>query len=171
MKIFEEQTTWGDEKFFCEYIDDLDFSKIEPVTQVQALCFTSNRKFVIYEDIHGNYGLPGGSVEKGESLEEALFRELREEVAVRPIEYGPLLYLKITNLSQRPPTITYQARYWARVELLDEEVSDPAGKAIRRYVVSEKKLLEYVKWGEKLKVYLNQMKKLHRQEKSNDGIK
>ena len=163
MKIFEEKTTWGDEEFFCEYIDDLDFSKIKPITQAQALCFTSDGEFVIYEDTQGNYGLPGGSVEKGESLEEALFRELREEAAVRPIDYGPLLYLKVTNLSKKPPKVTYQVRYWAHVELLNEGTSDPDGKAIKRHLVDEKGLLEYVKWGKKLKIYLDQMKKLRKQ--------
>ncbi|MBU2578584.1 NUDIX domain-containing protein [Patescibacteria group bacterium] len=164
VKIFEEKIIWNKKEFFCEYIDGLDFSNIKPITQVQALCFLPNRTFVIFEDINGNYGLPGGSIETGESLEKALFRELQEEAAVQPIKYGPLLYLRITNLSKKPLAITYQVRYWALVKLLNEKVSDPVGKAMRRRIVKEKELLKLVKWGKKLKIYLEQMKKLRTQQ-------
>lgn len=158
--FFEEKIIWDKREFFCEYIDNQDFSHIKPITQVQALCFLPNKTFVIFEDIKGKYGLPGGSVEIGESLEEVLFRELREEAAIQPIKYGPLLYLRITNLSKKPPTITYQVRYWALVKLLHKKIFDPAGKAVRRHIVNEKKLLKLVRWGKKLEIYLEQMKKL-----------
>jgi 8-oxo-dGTP diphosphatase len=44
-----------------------------------------------YDDESGlNYNLPGGGVEDGESLAEALLREVREEAGVE-VEIGPLL--------------------------------------------------------------------------------
>lgn len=160
MKMYEEITKWGDETFFCEYIKDTDFSNLTPITQVQALCFTKDGNFVIFEDSKGRFGLPGGTVESGESLEEALARELYEEAAVKIIEHGPLLHLRVTNLSSKPSRVDYQVRYWANVELLDEKVSDPAGKAVRRHVVNKKELFGYVKWGKKLEIYYDEAKKL-----------
>ena len=62
-RIFEEKTTWGKKEYFCEYIDDIDFSKITPITQVQAICFLPSGEFVVYEDVNGKYGLPGGTID------------------------------------------------------------------------------------------------------------
>lgn len=165
-KIFEEKTLWQDKEYFCEYIDSQDFSKIKPITQVQALCFLPTGEFVIFEDKNRKYGLPGGTVEKGETLDEALFRELREEAAVKPIKYGPLLYLRIVNLSEDSVKITYQVRYWALVDLLNEAVSDPDGKAIRRLLVNEEDLIKRLNWGKKLEVYLAQLKKMRKDPKT-----
>jgi ADP-ribose pyrophosphatase YjhB (NUDIX family) len=159
-KIFEERTYWENKEYFCEYIDDNDFSKISPITQVQALCLLPTGEFVIYKDKSGKCGLPGGTVESRETLKQTLFRELKEEASIRPLEYGPLLYLRITNLSEKPMRITYQVRYWALVESLTDEISDPDGKAVERLFVSESEMLKCLDWGKKLDLYLSQLKKI-----------
>lgn len=48
---------------------------------------------------HNDFGLPGGKVESGESLEEALRREVREEVGVE-INIGPSL-LSVRNVNHQ----------------------------------------------------------------------
>lgn len=159
MSLLEEKTLWGDKEYLCEYLNDIDFEKYAPITQVQALCIDENNRdeYVIFENINHEFGLPGGTVEKNEGLDETLMRELEEEAAVRPVSFGPLLIVKITDLSSME--VTYQARYWALVKKLDQEVNDPDGKSIRRVVVNREEIHQYVKWGKKLDVYLNKWDK------------
>jgi 8-oxo-dGTP pyrophosphatase MutT (NUDIX family) len=160
MKISQETVSWKDKKFICEYYDGKDFSSISPITQVQALCITHDGNFVIYRDREGHYGLPGGSVEPGESLEEALTRELFEEAAVVPKKIVPLLYLKFTHLPKDLGIVTYQVRYCVLVNILNQEVNDPAGKATERKIVDKAKMKKLLNWGKKVEIYLDELEKV-----------
>jgi len=151
--IFTEETTWGSNRYQIDYLEVIDFSGFSPITQVQALCFNEPGSLTIYKDTKGCYGLPGGTVEEGESLEAALRREIKEEVAAELRTYGPLLLLRVTDVSTK--TINYQARYWATVSLLLQPVDDPAKKAITRHSVNVANLPDYLKWGKKVDLYLN----------------
>lgn len=52
------------------------------IVNVNALIIRDNKLLLAREKGHKLYLLPGGGVEKGESLEEALCRELKEELGV-----------------------------------------------------------------------------------------
>jgi 8-oxo-dGTP diphosphatase len=54
----------------------------------------------------GLWSFPGGHVEEGESLAEALERELREEIGVIPIDYKPLGTIADPNTAKGDP-VTY----------------------------------------------------------------
>lgn len=157
-KLYEEVVVWQGKEYLTEYFADPDFNSISPITQVQALATLSSGDFVIYQNKSGQYGLPGGSVEAGENLEQALAREIGEEIACKLVQSQPLLYLKITNPPGAEFPTTYQVRYWAEVETLDQEVSDPAGKSVKRLVVSEKGMHELLGWGRKLELYIQAAK-------------
>jgi 8-oxo-dGTP diphosphatase len=60
----------------------------------------------------GFWDVPGGDVEVGESLEEALEREVFEETALR-VELGPIM-CAYTNNAQLPSRRTFQVVYWCR---------------------------------------------------------
>ena len=169
MKVFTEKMIWEGEEYFSEFFDGRDFSGLSPITQVQALCFLPNGQFVIFEDNKGRFGLPGGSVEPGETLEEALHRELDEEAAIELLDFGPLLYLKNINPPSAPVRETYQVRYWAKVQPSEKPVDDPAGKSIARHVVSEQELIRKLNWGRKLDLYLATAKRLGVLPKGGEG--
>ncbi|MFX0105236.1 MAG: NUDIX domain-containing protein, partial [Candidatus Hodarchaeota archaeon] len=81
--------------------------KVEIVQAVDAIIEDGNGKIVLikrkYPPFQGFYALPGGSVEKGEKLKEALIREVKEE----------------TNLD---------VMVAEKIGLYDEEGRDPKGK-------------------------------------------
>lgn len=52
------------------------------VTTKVALYNGSYRKVLLVRYSHGDYGLPGGHIDEGESPDEALRRELREELGL-----------------------------------------------------------------------------------------
>ena len=69
------------------------------------------------EPSKGEWSLPGGVVELGESLEDAIKREFLEEVSVR-IEVGGLIQLVERILHDSQERIQYHyviAEYWGRV--------------------------------------------------------
>jgi putative (di)nucleoside polyphosphate hydrolase len=70
-------------------------------SNVAAIIQTADQKILIGErsDVRGAWQFPQGGVKKSESTLEALFRELREEVSLKPSHYrvidskGPYRYL------------------------------------------------------------------------------
>jgi len=53
--------------------------------------FIKDKKIFMVEDLVGNWELPGGKVEFGESPKEALAREVAEEIGGKDIKIGKLL--------------------------------------------------------------------------------
>ena len=77
--IFVEEMKWKNEEYILELYDSTNFSDLNPITQVQAVCFTDDN-IVLYQHSDNYLGLPGGTPEKKESPEETLKRELDEEI-------------------------------------------------------------------------------------------
>lgn len=63
-------------------------------TRVTGICIEDDRILLLNQDTDGprTWSLPGGKVEDGETLSQALAREMREETGVE-VETGRLLYL------------------------------------------------------------------------------
>src|SRR3989338_1947122 len=79
--IHKEELNWKGVLHDLELYESDSVGDLDPVKQVQAVSFIDNNNVVIYKHVDGYYGLPGGSVEENESFEEALKREIREEIA------------------------------------------------------------------------------------------
>lgn len=88
----------------------------EKITSVHAICI-QNSKVLLSLIEHNGFNIPGGHIDEGESLEEALHREVLEEAYVE----GELIYLGCleVNHEENPkfdpkgnyPLIAYQAFY------------------------------------------------------------
>ena len=84
-----------------------------PIVAVGAVVVDGDRVLLVKranEPLKGEWSLPGGAVEIGETLEQALVREAREETAL-DVEVGPV------------------------VEVLDRIVRDAAGRVEYHYVI------------------------------------
>ena len=88
----------------------------ELVTQASGLCYTSAGKVLLVSQDGAHWALPGGHLEQGESLEQTLRREVREEACAEVLDCA---YLGCQEIQEHDGEALlpsyYQARYWARV--------------------------------------------------------
>lgn len=120
--------------------------KLSPIKQIQAVPFVGDKKILIYKNIGGWNGFPGGTVEEGETLEETLRREVMEESASDILEWGYFGFNKYWALDE-PNKFLYQVRAWADVNPLDQSIDDPCKRAFDRMIVPIEKAAEVLGWG------------------------
>jgi ADP-ribose pyrophosphatase YjhB (NUDIX family) len=138
-----------------------------PVTQVSGLCFNKDGKILMIGSHHWN--IPGGKPEVGETVEETLVREVREESNVEITHFEPLGVMMIiypNNPNKKEGEIFYQLRFIAKIEKINTQIPDPAGGKIRkRMFVEPEKCIEYVNWGYEAERMFDSAKKLYYQKK------
>lgn len=117
----------------------------ELVTQASGICFTSDGSIVLVAKKDREWSLPGGHPEKGESIEQALRREIWEE-ACAVVEHVVYLGAQQVDDPQAPDGMTryYQTRFWARVRL---EPFHPQFEIVRRILVPPEDFLLLLPWG------------------------
>lgn len=83
-------------------------SAAKPRLTARAIVFApDNRCAVMYAARFGIHTLPGGGVEEGESIEEALFREITEETGCTIASYEPLGYVEENRFHADYTQISY----------------------------------------------------------------
>ena len=151
--IFVEKSLWKGTPFIAEVYDSQDFKGLSPVIQVQAVCFVGKNKAVLFEHVDGYFSLPGGHIKENESFKEALAREILEESACKLLDFGPLCYFRIYKESS-PEKISYNLRFWAGVKPLNNPVSDPDGKAVRRVIIPVSDVARKLDWGRRGRILM-----------------
>jgi 8-oxo-dGTP pyrophosphatase MutT (NUDIX family) len=108
-----------------------------PTTSVHVVAFYG-RHLLVVRDRKGLYGFPGGRLDRGESREQAMAREVYEE-ANAYIEPNYTLYavLKIEYTARLPGRnypydYSYMGMYVGKVRRLDPFNGDPAGIILER---------------------------------------
>jgi 8-oxo-dGTP pyrophosphatase MutT (NUDIX family) len=115
-------------------------------TSASGICFTEHRKIVLVTRDGQRWDMPGGKPEHGESLEEALAREVWEEARARVVrsQYIGCERIDDPNHPDGPRTY-YQARFWARVEVYPFKA---LFETTDRQLVDTDTLLSTLHWGE-----------------------
>ena len=113
-----------------KYYDLDSFSSLpyDNCQQAYGVCFYKNKIVIVLgEGTSGGWGLVGGHIEKWETFEETLVREVQEE----------------TNMK-----LVLQLRYCAIVEPLGKFEKDPAGSVTEIKLINPKDYKKYFDWGE-----------------------
>jgi len=137
------------QKVRFHFYDGDDTEEFKPYTQSYAIPFTEDGKIVIgrhdadYDDWH----TPGGKIERGEHPDDAMIRELDEELSLEVLKFKLVGAQLVEYINSDKPS-HYQLRYVASVRL-KTLTPDPDGKGLwERKLVDPEEFERFVKWGD-----------------------
>jgi 8-oxo-dGTP diphosphatase len=122
--------------------DKLDQSKIQ---QIYGVCFYQDKLVVVRNGKRNTWGLVGGHVEEGETVEQTLRREIKEESNMDIIRWRPIGVQEVTD---EDGNVFYQLRAVCKVKPLGDFEEDPVGTISEMKLIEPKNYTEYFDWGE-----------------------
>lgn len=111
---------------------------------VHAFCFCGDKLVVVYAAEKGYWAPPGGGIELGETYEEAVIREVKEETNMKVLSQKFIGYQDIYE----PDRIVRQTRSVCVVEPYGPFVKDPDGDITEIKLIDPKDYKKYFDWGE-----------------------
>ncbi len=144
--------TW-DVKY--EEMDSFDSLKNVSIGAGGAFCFYNNKLVLVYAKKRDSWEIPGGGREEGESFEECVTREIKEESNMRVLGLIPLGY--DTYSSKETSEINYVLRYAARVEPFGDFKGDGAvdGEITEMKLINPSNYKKYFDWHERGDAMMN----------------
>ncbi|HUC88676.1 MAG TPA: NUDIX hydrolase [Candidatus Paceibacterota bacterium] len=122
---------------------ELDFQE-KKISGVHVLCFCKDKLVIVYSESKGYWGPPGGGVEKGESVRDAVRREIKEETNMKVIKQ------RFIGMQDRfePKRTVSQARSVCIAEPYGEFTHDPDGGEVTEIkLIDPKDYKKYFDWG------------------------
>lgn len=117
MSIAEEHV-WNERRSIVTWHDASFLPPRALITQVSGICFTDDGLVVLVSVNGEDWSLPGGRTEEGETVQETLIREVREEACASVVSLAYLGAQEVRDLGDSEGSMTYyQTRFWARVRL------------------------------------------------------
>src|SRR3990167_4977766 len=110
---------------------------------VHGLCFLNGKLVIVYAEGKGYWTFPGGGIEPGETYEEAVIREVKEETNMKVL-YQELIGYQDIYESNR---VVRQTRSFCVVEPDGDFVLDPDGDVTEIKLIDPKDCKQYFDWG------------------------
>lgn len=135
------------ESYKLKYYEVPNFDKINSasLTQIYGVCFYQDKLVIVRNGKRNTWGLVGGHLEEGESPEETLRREVKEESNMEIIRWRPIGVQEVTNSNGE---VSFQLRAVCKVKPLGDFEEDPVGTISEAKLIDPKDYLEYFDWGE-----------------------
>lgn len=143
------------------------FEGVEPYTDmegkkltgVHAFCFCGDKFVVVYHQDKKYWTPPGGGIEAGETYEEAVIREVKEETNMKVIYQELIGFQDIYE----PNRTIRQTRSFCIVEPYGDFVSDPDGDISEIKLIDPKDYKQYFDWlqiGDRIMERAMEMRKI-----------
>ena len=113
------------------------------VDSVSAFCFCSDKLVVVFSKKKGYWTPPGGAVEKGESVEAAVIREVKEETNMRVIKQKLIGYQDVFEQEKT----RVRVRVACLVEPCGDFTADPDGDITEIKLIEPSDYKKYFDWG------------------------
>ena len=123
--------------------DDISKEMISFVTKVYGITFFENKLVLIYNSKRDIWGFPGGTIEQGESLKEALLREILEETELRLVSSEYLGYSYI-NANKNE----LQVFFYVEAEKIKDGFVDPDESVTKNEYIDPTETSQYIDWGQ-----------------------
>ncbi len=141
--MLTDTTEFEGRKYHVRWFSGVPVPSSARVTQVSGICFTETGQIVLVGGDGANWGLPGGHPEAGESAEEALKREIREEACCEVKRFDYLGYQICAPEDGGEPDV--QLRYSCLVKPM---LFDPKHEVALRKIVPQGDFLKTIAWGD-----------------------
>jgi 8-oxo-dGTP pyrophosphatase MutT (NUDIX family) len=143
----KETVLYLGKKYPLIYVDSDDFSNLPKkyCTQAYGICFCDGKVVLGFSRRMQKWSLIGGTIEPGETPEQALTREIKEESNMKIIKYWPIGYQYVVG------ELKYQLRFACVVEPYGPFVQDPDASedngVDRITLIDPKDFKKYLGWG------------------------
>ncbi|MDO8424057.1 MAG: NUDIX hydrolase [bacterium] len=113
---------------------------------VHAFCFCGDKMVVVYSETKGYWSPPGGGIEPGETYEQAIVREIKEETNMKVLHQELIGFQDIYE----PDRIVRQTRSFCLVEPYGDFVADGdvGGDITAIKLIDPNDYKQYFNWGE-----------------------
>ena len=135
-------------EYIFEYSDSDSFNGLDYslCKQTYGVCFYKDRMVIGFGGQKEGWGLIGGTIEKGETFEQTLKREIQEESNMEVLGSLPIGYQKV--IDPRDNSFIYQLRFVCAVRPYGPFTSDPAGSIKEVRLINPADYRKYFDWGQ-----------------------
>jgi hypothetical protein len=128
------------------YHDMDSFESVDPTktTQAYGVCFYGDKMVIGFGGKKKSWGLIGGTIEKGETFEETLKREIIEESNMEVLKCLPIGYQEVIKTD----SYKIQLRYVCKIRPLGPFIEDPDESITEIKLIDPNTYKKYFDWGE-----------------------
>ena len=145
-QLVTQLVPWKDASYLYTWHPTQDIRNIQPVTHIECVVFNNQSQILVMNE-YGKWSIPGGAPNEGESFEEAISREVKEEVNVLLSSLKLIGYQEIVRQDKYEDTFYHLVYAGVLDKLLPRKIDPEAGVIHEIKFVDTLQVTEYVKWG------------------------